>query len=58
MHPQPRARVIVTRDPMPITLAVFHGCMLFLTCGLWTPVFLASRRRRKHVTIVPAGLSR
>jgi len=37
-----------------ISLA-FHWTMLLFTCGLWTPVFLAARRRRLTVTHVPEG---
>jgi hypothetical protein len=33
----------------------FHWTMMFLTVGLWTPFFLAARRRRVTVTHVPAG---
>lgn len=28
----------------------FHACMLLLTAGLWTPVFLWARRGRRTVT--------
>ncbi|MGW4602726.1 hypothetical protein ACWENS_05550 [Streptomyces sp. NPDC004532] len=33
----------------------FHMTMMVFTIGLWTPVFLAARRRRLTVTHVPDG---
>ena len=33
----------------------FHWTMMFITVGLWTPVFLAARRRRVTVTHIPQG---
>lgn len=33
----------------------FHWFMMFMTLGLWTPVFLAARRRRVTVTHIPDG---
>ena len=35
---------------MPISLSVFHWTMIMFTCGLWTPVYLSARRKRKTVT--------
>jgi hypothetical protein len=40
----------VTRRPMPISLELFHWAMMLVTCGLWLPVYLASKRSRKSVT--------
>lgn len=37
-----------------ITIA-FHWTMMICTLGLWTPVFLAGRRRRLSVTYMPPG---
>lgn len=37
-----------------ITLG-FHWTMLLCTLGLWTPVYLAARRRRVTVTYLPNG---
>jgi hypothetical protein len=33
----------------------FHWTMMICTVGLWTPVYLAARRRRVTVTHVPDG---
>lgn len=33
----------------------FHWTMMIFTVGLWTPFFLAARRRRVTVTHVPTG---
>lgn len=49
-QPQPFPHRAVTRRPMPITLALFHWTMIFCTAGLWTPVYLASKRARKQTT--------
>jgi hypothetical protein len=43
-------RRAVTRAPMPVALALFHWTMIFCTCGLWWPVYAASKRSRKTVT--------
>lgn len=31
----------------------FHVCMLIVTGGLWTPVYLLARRGRKTITHIP-----
>lgn len=46
---------IKTRRKMGWISLAFHWTMLLFTCGLWTPVFLAARRRRLTVTHVPEG---
>ncbi|WP_405925430.1 hypothetical protein [Streptomyces sp. NBC_00035] len=33
----------------------FHWTMIVCTVGLWTPFFLAARRRRLTVTHIPQG---
>ncbi|MGW2170402.1 hypothetical protein ACWC1C_07700 [Streptomyces sp. NPDC001705] len=33
----------------------FHWTMIVCTVGLWTPVYLAARRRRVTVTHLPSG---
>ena len=43
-------RSAVTRRPMSITEGTFHAFMMLMTCGLWTPVYLARRRSLKMVT--------
>ncbi|MGI5353468.1 hypothetical protein ACQEU8_36625 [Streptomyces sp. CA-250714] len=35
----------------------FHWTMMLFTVGLWTPIFLAARRRRLTVMDVPPGYS-
>lgn len=35
---------------MPVSIAAFHWFMIVCTCGLWTPVYLAGKRKRKTVT--------
>lgn len=46
---------IKTRRKMGWIALAFHWTMLFCTIGLWTPVFLAARRRRLTVTHIPDG---
>lgn len=48
---------IKTRRKMGWVALAFHWTMLFFTIGLWTPVFLAARRRRVTVTHVPDGMA-
>jgi hypothetical protein len=45
---QPRTQV--TYRKMGLIAGTFHVCMMLLSCGLWTPVYLAARRGRKTVT--------
>lgn len=47
---QPRYSVSYRR--MGWIAGTFHTCMMILTFGLWTPVYLAARRGRKTVTRV------
>ncbi|MEU2780542.1 hypothetical protein [Streptomyces sp. NPDC007110] len=44
-----------TRRKMGWLLIGFHWTMLLCTVGLWTPVYLAARRRRVTVTHIPDG---
>ncbi|MEU9310876.1 hypothetical protein [Streptomyces sp. NPDC048256] len=46
---------IKTRRKMGWLLICFHWTMMLMTVGLWTPVYLAARRRRVTVTHVPDG---
>lgn len=46
---------IKTRRKMGWLLIGFHWTMMICTCFLWTPVYLAARRRRVTVTHVPDG---
>lgn len=46
---------IKTRRKMGWLLIGFHWTMMLFTIGLWTPVYLAARRRRVTVTHVPDG---
>jgi cytochrome b561 len=46
---------IKTRRKMGWLLIAFHWMMMLCTVGLWTPVYLAARRRRVTVTHVPDG---
>lgn len=43
-------RRMVSRRKMPIGLEIFHWVMILGTCGLWTPVYLSAKRKRKTVT--------
>ena len=47
---------IKTRRKMGWVALGFHITMMVFTVGLWTPVFLAARRRRVTVTHVPEGM--
>lgn len=52
-YPQPQYQPMhrmVTRQPMPIHVALFHWFMIFGTAGLWIPVYLAAKRSRKQIT--------
>lgn len=40
----------VTRRPMSVTALTAHWTMIVMTGGLWTPVYLNARRKRKLVT--------
>ena len=46
---------IKTRRKMGWVAIGFHWTMLICTVGLWTPVYLAARRRRVTVTHIPDG---
>lgn len=46
---------IKTRRKMGWLLIAFHWTMMLCTIGLWTPVYLAARRRRLTVTHLPTG---
>lgn len=51
MYPAHHApRRAVTRRPMPVALSLFHWTMMLCTAGLWTPVYLGAKRKRKTVT--------
>lgn len=47
---------IKTRRKMGWIALGFHWFMILMTVGLWTPVFLAARRRRVTVTHIPEGM--
>ncbi|MGW8376907.1 hypothetical protein [Streptomyces sp. ODS28] len=44
---------IKTRRKMGWLLIGFHWTLIICTVGLWTPVYLAARRRRVTITRVP-----
>jgi hypothetical protein len=46
---------IKTRRKMGWVSMAFHTTMLICTCGLWTPIWLAARRRRVTITHIPTG---
>lgn len=46
---------IKTRRKMGWISLAFHWTMMLLTIGIWTPVYLAARRRRVTITHVPDG---
>ncbi|MFG3585121.1 hypothetical protein [Streptomyces sp. NPDC047990] len=46
---------IKTRRKMGWIALAFHWTMMLFTIGLWTPVYLAARRRRVTVTHIPDG---
>ncbi|MET9098311.1 hypothetical protein [Streptomyces antibioticus] len=46
---------IKSRRKMGWLAITFHWTMMLFTVGLWTPVFLAARRRRLTVTHIPDG---
>lgn len=46
---------IKTRRKMGWVAIAFHSMMIMFTMGLWTPMFLAARRRRLTVTYMPQG---
>jgi cytochrome b561 len=46
---------IKTRRKMGWILIAFHWTMILMTVGLWTPIYLAARRRRVTITHVPDG---
>lgn len=46
---------IKTRQKMGWIAIAFHWFMMICTIGLWTPVYLAARRRRVTITRVPPG---
>ena len=46
---------IKTRRKMGWIALTFHWFMMFMTVGLWTPIYLAARRRRVTITHIPAG---
>jgi cytochrome b561 len=46
---------IKTRRKMGWILIAFHWTMILCTVGLWTPIYLAARRRRITVTHIPNG---
>lgn len=43
-------RKAVSYQKMSLTAEVGHWTMIVITAGLWTPVYLAARRKRKTVT--------
>lgn len=46
---------IKTRRKMGWIAIAFHWTMMICTIGLWTPVYLAARRRRLTVTHIPSN---
>lgn len=50
-YPAPHPRRAVSRQQMPVSLSVFHWTMMICTGGLWIPVYLSARRKRKTVTV-------
>jgi hypothetical protein len=50
--PAQAPRYSVSYRKMGWLAGTFHGFMMFMTMGLWTPVYLAARRGRKTVTRV------
>lgn len=46
---------IKTRQRMGWLAIGFHWTMIICTIGLWTPLYLAARRRRVTVTHLPDG---
>lgn len=44
---------IKTRRKMGWIALAFHWTMMIMTVGLWTPIYLAARRRRVTITHVP-----
>ena len=46
---------IVTRRKMGHIALTVHWTLIVCTAGLWTPFFLAARRRRTTVTYIPEG---
>nr|WTB07408.1 hypothetical protein OG546_26225 [Streptomyces antimycoticus] len=46
---------IKTRRKMGWFALAVHWTLIVCTCGLWTPMFLAARRRRVAVTHIPEG---
>lgn len=38
------------RVPMSVGAEVFHWTMIFATAGLWLPVYIIAKKRRKIVT--------
>jgi hypothetical protein len=35
---------------MSFGVEIFHWTMIICTCGLWTPIYLSGKRKRKTVT--------
>lgn len=46
---------IRTRQKMGWIAITFHWTMIVCTVGLWTPIYLAARRRRVTITQIPNG---
>lgn len=43
-------RRAISRNRMSFGVEIFHWTMIICTCGLWTPVYLSGKRKRKTVT--------
>lgn len=46
---RPLTPVEIQQTPMPLPVLVGHWIMMFLTAGLWYPVYAAGHRRRRVV---------
>lgn len=50
INAQGGSRRSVSRNRMSFGVEIFHWFMILCTCGLWTPVYLSGKRKRKTVT--------
>ncbi len=46
----PYPRQAVSQQGMSYSESIFHWTMIFITCGMWIPVYLSARRKRRTVT--------
>lgn len=49
-QPPQQPRRAVSRNRMSFGVEIFHWTMIICTCGLWTPIYLSGKRKRKTVT--------